>query len=100
MRSKLAERQRPKLRLQLLDALAQLPQLRAGRRGRLRGLCECGAPLLWKLGCELPRAGQRRVIRAARARQLLDREILVVAFEHVPLHAGEEIAACRRLSLL
>ena len=64
---KLPKRQRPKLRLKLLDALAQLAQLRSGRRGRLRGLCQRGPALLWKLGCELPGAGEVRVVRAASA---------------------------------
>ncbi len=81
----LPERQALKLRLQLLDALAQLPQPRRARRGPWRGLCACGGPLLRQFSRERPGAGQRGIVRAARAGQLLDREVLVVAFEHVPV---------------
>jgi len=84
-----ARRQRLKLSLQPLDALAQLTKLRRGRRGRRRGLCACGAALLWRLARERPGAGHLGIVRAASACQLLDRKILVVALEHVPLHTRQ-----------
>ena len=96
----LPERQPLKLRLQLLDALAQLPQPRRARRCRWRGLCACGCPLLREFSRERPGAGQLGIIRAARAGQLLDREVLVVALEHVSLYTREEIAARRCRPLL
>ena len=77
------------------------PELRAGRRSRLRGLCQCGGPLL--SGGSV--AGSREPVdllghpRGGGGR-FWKREVLVVAFEHVPLPACEQIAARRRLSLL
>jgi hypothetical protein len=62
------ERQRPKLRLQLLDALAQLTQLGPCRGRRLRRLCQRGAALLWGLAREPPGAGELGVVRPTRAR--------------------------------
>src|SRR3989442_6325620 len=67
----LARRQRLELCLQLLDALAQLPQPCRSCRGRRDWLCERSAPLLWRLSREHPGTGKLRVVGTTSRRQLL-----------------------------
>src|SRR5271165_3705002 len=69
----LPDGQRLELCLQLLDALAQLPQRRRGRCGRRRAFRECGSPLLWELYRQGTGGGQLEVVGTPCPRQLFDR---------------------------
>ena len=90
---KLPKRQRPKLRLKLLDALAQLAQPRSGPPRP----AAAPAPRVLRpapVPARSPVCGSRR----SRGRlplpapvQLLDREVFVVAFDHPAFDPCEDI---------
>src|ERR1700728_3988722 len=84
--------------MQLLDAVSQLAQA-FGAGDRRDGLRACGRLLLtwfsWAACC----ASYLGVVGAAGAGELLDRKVLVVALEHSPSDAREQLIprGCRSL---